>query len=79
MTIAELEAENRHLEGMLDYERNKCEHLLDSQRSCILQEVQQTIGLELEAIRDIINYIPEDDARRIRRRLDRIARYLEEV
>lgn len=67
-----------HTEDMLEYERNKYERLLKSQGSGIAKELQDTIKLELLAIRDIAEYVPEDDKRRILRRLDRIDKYLEE-
>ena len=84
--IAELEAENKELragiksaEDMLDYERNKYERLLVQADSDIAEKIRHWIGLELEGIRDVAAHVPENDSRRIIRRLDRIERYLSEI
>ena len=81
--FAKLEAENtslRHdittLENMMAYEKNKYERLLSSQRSALVEDLLSFIGLELQAIHDIAEHVPEDDKRRIMRRLHRITGYL---
>lgn len=84
-SIQRLEAENAELRkelqqerNYLEYERNKYKLLFKAQGQGYAKELKNTIELELLSIRDICEYLPENDKRRILRRLDRINQYLEE-
>ena len=65
-------------ESMLEYEKNKFEKLLKSQKSGLVDQLTADIALELQALRELVEYLEPDDQKRFRRRLDRIDGYLEE-
>ena len=62
----------------LEYERNKFSVLLADKERGIMEELRDQIALEMQAIRDLLEYVDGEDSRRIRRRLDRIERILHE-
>lgn len=83
--IAQLEKENARYkqeindaENMLAYERNKFERQLQEKEAGIAEQLSNAISLEIQALREIIEYIEEDDRRRIQRRLLRIGDILKE-
>lgn len=76
MTKEELQAALEQSEGMLEFERNKYARLLAEQEQGIREDIHDRIALELQAIFDLCDYLPGEDARRIRRRLERIDRIL---
>lgn len=65
-------------ENMLDYEKNKYEKQLDAQGADLAEQLTYDIGLELEALRDLVNHLDSNNQRRFLRRLDRIDCYLRE-
>lgn len=65
-------------ENRLDYEKNKFEKQLKTQEAGLAEQITSDIALELQAIRDLVDYLDEDDQKRFRRRLDRIDCYLKE-
>lgn len=76
--IEQLQAEKEAAENMLDFEKNKFEKQLESQEAGVADQLSSDIGLELLALRELVEYLPEDQQKRFRRRLDRIDRYLHE-
>lgn len=83
--IAQLEKENARYkqeindaENMLAYERNKFERQLQEKEAGIAEQLSNAISLEIQALHEIIEYIEEDDRRRIQRRLLRIGDILKE-
>lgn len=70
--------ERTEAEGRLEYERNKFERQIEMKEAGIAEELSGDIELEIQAIREIIEYIDSDDQRRIRRRLQRIDDILQE-
>lgn len=70
--------ERTDAESMLEYERNKFERQMQSKEAGIAEQLAGDIELEIQAIREIIEYIDEDNQRRIRRRLQRIDDILQE-
>ncbi len=74
----ELQKELATSENLLEFERNKYENLLRTQEADIAERISSGISLELQAIRDLVCYLEEDDRRRFNRRLARIDRYLSE-
>ena len=84
-SIKRLEAENTELRkdlqqerDYLDYERNKYKILFENQGRGLAKQLSHELELELLAIHDICQHLPENDQRRILRRLDRIHQYLED-
>ena len=73
-----LEQQKTTAENMLDYEKNKFERQLDLKEAGIAEQFSDDIGLELQAIRELTEYLEEGDQRRIRRRLNRIDSILQE-
>ena len=67
-----LKAEKTAAENMLEYERHKYQRQLSAQESGIIEHFLNAVGLELQAIYDLTEYLEESDKRRIRRRLNRI-------
>ncbi len=65
-------------ESMLEYEKNKFAKLLQSQKSGLADQLTADIALELQALRELVEYLEPDDQKRFRRRLDRIDGYLQE-
>lgn len=76
--IAQLEQEKNDAESMLEYERNKFERQLREKEAGIAEQLSNAISLEIQALREIIEYIDEDNQRRIHRRLQRIDDILQE-
>ena len=81
--ISELEEENKKLtqsrddaRAMLDFETHKFENLLKTREEGVAERYYSSISLELEAIRELCDYIGENDQKRILRRLDRISSIL---
>lgn len=74
----QLVEERNAAENMLGYEKNKFEKQLQSQEAGLAGQISADISLELQALRELVEYLGEDDQRRFRRRLDRIDRYLQE-
>lgn len=77
-SIAELENELKLTQNMLEYERNKYERILSTQGKGIVQDLKSTIDLELIALRELAEYMPEEHKHRVLRRLDRIDMHLTE-
>lgn len=75
--VAELKAEVEYGRNYLEYERNKYERLLEMEEHGIVADLNQKLKLELDALRDIASYVPDDDQKRILRRLGRIDEILE--
>ena len=73
----QLSEERDAAENMLAYEKNKFEKQLKTQETGIADQLAADIGLELQAMRDLVEYLDESDQKRFRRRLDRIDRYLQ--
>lgn len=73
----QLSEERDAAENMLAYEKNKFERQLRSQEMGLADQLASDIGLELQAMRDLVEYLDESDQKRFRRRLDRIDRYLQ--
>lgn len=65
-------------ENMLEYEKTKFKKIIQTREAGIAEQISNDIGLELLAMRDLVEYLEEDDKQRFRRRLDRIDRYLQE-
>ena len=83
--IEALEAENARYcqertdaESMLEYERNKFERQMQSKEAGIAEQLADDIDLEIQAIRETIEYVDEGNKKRIRRRLQRIDDILHE-
>lgn len=76
--IQQLSEERDAAENMLDFEKNKFEKQLETQEAGLAEQMTADIALELQAIRDLVEYLDPDDQKRFRRRLDRIDRYLQE-
>lgn len=76
--IQRLSEERDAAENMLDFEKNKFEKQLETQEAGLAEQITADIALELQAIRDLVEYLEPDDQKRFRRRLDRIDRYLQE-
>lgn len=70
--------ERTDAESMLEYERNKFERQMQSKEAGIAEQLAGDIELEIQAMREIIEYIDEDNQRRIHRRLQRIDDILQE-
>lgn len=75
---AQYESERNAAENMLAYEKNKFERQLQSQADGLKAELLIDIGLEMQALRELAEYLSEDDRRRFLRRFDRIDQYLQE-
>lgn len=76
--MQQLREEREAAENMLDYEKNKFKKQLETQEAGLAEQITADIALELQAIRDLVEYLDADDQKRFRRRLDRIDRYLQE-
>ena len=74
----QLKQELEQLNGLLEYERNKCAVLLQTQAREITDEIKDILHLELQGISDIAQYLNEADRNRILRRLSRINQYLDD-
>lgn len=74
----QLREERDAAENMLAYEKNKFETQLRSQEVGLADQLSADIDLELQALRDLVEYLDEPDQKRFRRRLDRIDRFLRE-
>ena len=74
----QLAQERDAAESMLEYEKNKFVKLLQSQKSGLADQLTADIALELQALRELVEYLESDDQKRFRRRLDRIDGYLQE-
>ena len=72
------QAERDAAENMLDYEKNKYEKQLDAQGADLAEQLYYDIGLELEALRELVDHLDLNNQRRFLRRLDRMDRYLRE-
>ena len=70
--------ERNDAENLLEFEKNKFEKQLESQEAGVADHLSSEIGLELLALRDLVEHLAEDEQKRFRRRLDRIDRYLSE-
>lgn len=84
-TIARLEAENAELRKQvqaerdyLDYEKNKYQNFIDELGDDIASKILDTITLELNALDELAERMPENFARRVFRRVKRIRDYLAE-
>ena len=84
-TIARLEAENAELRKQvqaerdyLDYEKNKYQNFIDELGDDIASKILDTITLELNALDELAERMPENCARRVSRRVKRIRDYLAE-
>ena len=75
---AELEKAYTASENRMEFEKNQSQNLFKSQRHLLAANLSKTISVDLQAIRDLVEYLDEDDQRRFCRRLDRIDRDLEE-
>ena len=73
-----LSEEREAAENMLEYEKNKFAKHLKTQEAGLAEQLTADITLELQALRDLIEYLNPDDQKRFRRRLDRIDRCLQE-
>ena len=74
----QLSEERDAAENMLDYEKNKYEKQLDAQGADLAEQLMYDIGLELEAIRGLVDRLDQNNQRRFLRRLDRMEQYLRE-
>lgn len=72
------QAERDAAENMLDYEKNKYEKQLDAQGADLAEQLSYDIGLELEALRELVDRLEPNNQRRFLRRLDRMEQYLRE-
>lgn len=72
----QLTEERTAAESMLEYEKNKFEKLLQSQKSGLVDQLTADIALELKALKELVEYLEPDDQKRFRRRLERIDGYL---
>ena len=84
-TIARLEAENaelrKHVQAerdYLNYEKNKYQNFIDGLGDDIASKILDTITLELDALDELAERMPENFARRVSRRVKRIRDYLAE-
>lgn len=74
----QLSEERDAAENMLDYEKNKYEKQLDAQGADLAAQLMYDIGLEVEAIRGLVDRLDPNNQRRFLRRLDRMEQYLRE-
>lgn len=72
------QAERDAAENMLEYEKNKYEKQLKARGAGLAKRLAYDIGLELETLWDLIEYLEPDDQRRFRKQLDCIERSLRE-
>ena len=84
-TIARLEAENAELRKQvqaerdyLDYEKNKYQNFIDELGDDIASKILDTITLELDALDELAERMPENFSHRVSRRVSRIRDYLTE-
>lgn len=75
---ARLRKERDASDSMLAYEKNRYATQMASKEADIAGQLTEEINLEMQALRDLVDYLAEDDQRRFRRRLDRIEKYLQE-
>lgn len=75
--IENLEKEKEINEGKLTFERNQNEDRMDNLRNDIIEDLQDSIKLELEGIEDIIENIDERSKTKIERRIRRILKRME--
>ena len=83
--IQEMESENQLLskakadaENMLEFERNKYQLQMQTKEAGIAEQLSEDLKLEIQAIKETVEYIDEDNKRRIQRRLQRIDKILHE-
>lgn len=77
--VTELQSDVEHERNYLIYERNKFDRLMAAKDKGIAEELNGKLRLDLDAIREIVSYLDQDDdRRRILRRLDRIDMVLED-
>lgn len=65
-------------EGMLEYERNKFHRQMETKEAGLADQLSENLSLEIQAIRETVEYVDEDNQRRILRRLQRIDKILQE-
>ena len=76
--LSEVKQDLAHAEGMLEFERNKYEKILQAQGSALAKKLKQDISLEVLALRDMTEGLSDLNNRRFTRRLNRIDEYLDE-
>ena len=77
--VTELQSDVECERNYLVYERNKFDRLMAAKDKGIAEELNGKLRLDLDAIREIVSYLDQDDdRRRILRRLDRIDMVLED-
>lgn len=65
-------------EDMLEYERNKFKRQMETKEAGLAEQLSDNLSLEIQAIRETVEYVDEDNQRRILRRLQRIDKILHE-
>lgn len=73
-----LREERTSAEDMLEYERNKFQRQMETKEAGLADQLSEDLSLEIQAIRETVEYIDEDNQRRILRRLQRIDKILHE-
>jgi len=74
--INKTQTEKNKVEDMFDFEINKIEKQFETLKKGLFTDFRKSINLELEGIRDIIDFVNASDKSKIERRLNRIEDFL---
>ena len=78
--IEEIQSEKNTAEDRLNYETNRIELQMQSRFSGMAKKYSQTLGLEIDGIEDILEYISNDQARdAIQERINRMRNIISEI
>ncbi len=71
--------EKKEAEDRLLFEKSRFENQYKSQKKVLAEKYEQQVGLELEGIEDIIEFLSEKEQTAIKRRIDRIRSIIAEI
>ncbi len=66
-------------EDRLKYETNRLDRQNQAQGRALAQKYNQTLGLEIDGVEDIIEYVPENAKKAIQERIDRMRQIIDEI
>ena len=71
--------EKEAAEDRLEFETNRIERQYQSQNQGLSKKYNKTLGLEIDGIEDIIEYLPDNAKKAIKERIDRMRQIIQEI
>lgn len=71
--------EKKEAEDRLDFEKNRIERQYQSQNQGLSKQYNKTLGLEIDGIEDIIQFLPDEAKGAVQERVDRMRQIISEI